>query len=316
MYTRTITQSNRSVTVQINSVIDSNAEVILFRHNRFICNLSFIGQIPIFVEIQGKKFYTANNSSMTLDLSDYIRWPFYYQNAGTHLLFRIKLVFETGVTQFTIPIRDALLGKSYPFRNPVTTYRQIPNGVNTIEIFSPFDGYLQSGNVLVDLYKGLNYIPVANLDDVFFITDNIISTFDETFDHTFRTDFHKYICEIEKPCAITKDAYLIRYKNANGENAYLVGYESELVDKFEGTNYRGELLTKFFKQSKLNMYNTSEELTLVIPNIAYEAFPGDIMLNETITVEHNGTIHKCAPIADSVTRSEEFQDYEIKIKLL
>lgn len=321
MYTRIISNGFSNVQLEVNSVIDSSSQVVLFKHNRVLLSLTFTGSKPNSVSItNGTDIQYINIpyiETLTVDITHFITFPFTYNTYQTYQLFTVKVYYnnENPIT-FNVPIVEALYGKSYPFRAPVTLYKQMPNDSDIIELYSPFDGVIQSGTDVQQIRQGLNIVDLTDIGDRFYISNSVLSTFDDTFDYTFQQDHTAYLCEIDRVCAINQDALLINYTNANGENSYLLGYRSEIENSFDGDNYQSNEITIYNKQTKLHLTDHSQEMTVVIPNVIFTAYPSDIMLNETVNLTFQNKVYKASPIADATTYSDAYQDYELKFKIL
>lgn len=313
--TRSNGQGN-SVTLTINSVVNGQSQLILFKHNRVIFHFSFV-EPPTSVVIQKGYnrvyFYPVGTTEMTVDITHLMTFP----NPNYHTL----QVFCNYVNTPTIkwdPLRivAALNAKSYPFRAPVTLYKQMPNDSDIIELYSPFDGVIQSGTDSQPILQGLNTVDITDVGDRFYITNQFITTFDYTFDYTFQQDHTAYLCEVDRVCGMNNKAVVINYTNANGENSYLLGYSTEVENKFDGDNYQSNEITIYNKQTKLHLTDHSQEMTVVIPNVTYLAYPSDIMLNDVVELTYQGRVYKASPIADAVSYTDDYQDYELKFKIL
>lgn len=321
MYTRIISNGFSNVQLEVNSVIDSSSQVVLYKHNRVLLSLTFTGSKPNNVQITNgtdtQYVNIPNIETLTVDITHLITFPFTYNTYHTYQLFTVKVFYgnENPIT-FNVPIVEALYGKSYPFRAPVTLYRQIPDDSDVIELFSPFDGVIQNGTDVQQIRQGLNIVDLTDIGDRFYVSNSVISTFDDTFDYTFQRDHTAYLCEIDRVCAINNDAVLINYTNANGENSYLLGYRSEVVNSFDGENYQSNNVSIYNRQTRLHLFEHSQEMTVVIPNVTFTTYPSDIMLNETVNLTFQNKVYQASPIADATTYSDEYQDYELKFKIL
>lgn len=322
MFHKIYTNSGRTVQLTINSVTDSSAYIIVHKYNRVIIQLTFTGEQPLRVQLHNgnvttSDYYVGNCNYFTMDVTDLIDFPFNFDTYQTYQLFSIRVLYDDGgQIYFNVPVRDALLGKSHPFRDVVTTYRQMPNNGDIIELFSPFDGFLQSGTDTYPINEGMNTVDLTDIGDRFYITNSYLSTFDGTFDYTFQADSTAYLCEIDRVCAIKDDAVVLEYVNYNGEKSYLLGYKSEIENTFEGDNYRNSEISLYNKPTKLNMYNHAQTLNVVIPNVYYKAYPSDIMLNETVKLTYKNKVYQASPVADSTSYNDEYQDYELQFKIL
>lgn len=322
MFTRSNSNGTSTLTVTANSVIDSNVQAVFLNYNRVILDISFIGR-PETISIQnqlngrGIKVNVPTIDNLTIDITHLIDFPFTYNSYSTFQYIDVgaRYIGEPAIN-IRMSIVEALNGKSYPFREPVTTYRQIPDNSNTIELFSPFNGILQSGTTTQPIRQGLNIVDLANVGDSFYITNDFITTFDHTFDHTFRLETTSYSVNIDRVCAMNSRAVLINYVNANGESSYLIGYATDIENGFDGENYQSNAISVFNKQTKLHLYEHRQEMTVVVPNITYEAYPSDIMLNEQVSLTFNNKVYTASPIADASNTSDDYQDYSVKFRIL
>lgn len=306
-----------TITVTLNS-INSISPCICMKYNRFILKIDKNGPIDrIKIRKQNGQEVIYNlfsTNSITIDLTDFVDW-----NNQSYQYLRIFASQDGVFTNEHIQLRFyTILGKSYPFRPHVNEYRQVVEGDNIQDLFVPFDGFLFGNNRQIPLVQGVNEVDTNMVGLDWIITNTpTISTFDSTFDDTFRpSNALEYVVHLEKVCPIKEKYCLIQYLNYLGENCTLLGYCSEIENEFAGTNYKRSDVGIFDKMTKLNIENHEQKLNVVIPNIYYKAYPSDIMLNETVKITVNGTTYECSPIADATNLTEEYQDYEIMFKIV
>lgn len=308
------------INVTINS-INNISPAILFKHNKFIMQIDVLrGNVDGVRIVNNAHSQTLNyklygQRQVVVDLTDFISWT----NNNLDVL-RIFFSINGSYVASSINIRYiTMVGKSYPFRKPINVHRYVVSGDDTMSVFSPFAGKIHYGNdEEMIIYEGLNEVSLSDVGYQWYLTDDSgFGTFDETFDYTFRpTEIHSYEVNVEELCPCKKQYAVIEYLNYLGENVKLLGYVTNIENSVEGENYRVSNTTIYNRQTNLNVANAGQVITVIIPNINYQAYPTDIMLNESVKLTINGTTYQCSPIADSVETTDEYQDYEINFKIV
>ena len=324
MFTSTRIKDDFSATITVNSVNDITP-LICFKHNKLIVNISINGGFCNYITVKNLsnlqnsfRFDIYNNSTITIDCSGLIKWN-NNQLEGLKIEFFNRFGIITGVTLRILTID----GKSYPLRPNISTDRQVISGdtnyINNFPLFVPFDCYLLYGNFqALPLLAGINYVDLSVVGHRFAISDDgHHNVFDNTFDYTFNgSGQHEYDVTVTEVCPRKNNYCVVEYINYLGENVKLLGYVAEAENDMEGTNFTRSRISNFNRQTKMNLETVNQTINVVFPNLHYTHYPTDIMLNETVKITVGGVIYECSPIADSATTTDEWQDYEIKLKLI
>lgn len=322
MYTVNIHNSSTHINhinanITVNSINDS-VPVIIVKHNRLIVNIQIlVGNTDKITVKHGDAVVSYNiygQTNIILDLTEFVDW-----NNNTPDMIKI-ILGKNNTQQASYILRYiTMVGKSYPFRQPINVHRYVVSGDDTMSVFSPFTGKIHYGNdEEMIIYEGLNEVSLSDVGYHWYLTDDRgFGTFDETFDYTFRpTEIHSYEVNVEELCPVKKQYAVIEYLNYLGENVKLLGYVTNVENSVEGENYRVSTTTIYNRQTNLNVANVGQVITVIIPNINYQAYPTDIIMNESVKLTINGTTYQCSPIADSGETTDEYQDYEINFKIV